>query len=115
MVGPWPHRAYTFHALQRTFGPMWLRCDVCRRYAPLPLAGLRDVDYRSRTFSCVRCGTAGALCLVEPSREAGMADYRLDPCAAPVRHPAAEARLSGVQAPPHRLSGRHRREPRPER
>src|SRR5712672_195209 len=32
MVGPWPHRAFTFRALSKTYGQMWLRCDVCRRY-----------------------------------------------------------------------------------
>jgi len=44
MTGPWPHRPFTFRALQKTFGPMWVRCDVCRRYAQLRLAGLLDVD-----------------------------------------------------------------------
>jgi hypothetical protein len=34
-------------ALSKTYGQMWLRCDVCRRYARLKLAGLRDVDYRA--------------------------------------------------------------------
>jgi hypothetical protein len=29
---------------------MWLRCDVCRRYARLKLAGLHDVDYRTKTL-----------------------------------------------------------------
>ncbi len=48
MVGPWPHRAFTFRALSKTYGQMWLRCDVCRRYARLKLAGLHDVDYRTR-------------------------------------------------------------------
>ena len=50
MVGPWPHRAFTVRALSKTYGPMWLRCDVCRRYARLKLAGLHDVDYRIKTF-----------------------------------------------------------------
>jgi hypothetical protein len=107
MVGAWPFRAYTFRALRKSFGPMWLRCDVCRRYAPLVLGGLQDCDYRSKTFSCVRCGAAGSLCIVEPSKETGMTDYRLDPCAAPVRHPAAEARLRRGRQPPVPLSGRH--------
>jgi hypothetical protein len=34
MTSPWPGRPYTFRALAKTFGPMSLRCDVCRRYAP---------------------------------------------------------------------------------
>jgi hypothetical protein len=46
----WPHKPYTFRALRKTFGAMWLRCDVCRRYAPLSIGGLQDVDYRSKTF-----------------------------------------------------------------
>ena len=56
MVGPWPHRAFTFRALSKTYGQMWLRCDVCRRYARLKLAGLHGVDYRTKTFSCSVCG-----------------------------------------------------------
>ena len=48
----WPHKPYTFRALRKTFGAMWVRCDVCRRYAPLSIGGLQDVDYRSKTFSC---------------------------------------------------------------
>ena len=50
----WPYEPYTFRALQKTFGPMWVRCDVCRRYASLRLAGLLDVDYRTKRFSCSR-------------------------------------------------------------
>jgi hypothetical protein len=42
----------TRSALSKTYGQMWLRCDVCRRYARLKLAGLHDVDYRTKTFSC---------------------------------------------------------------
>ena len=45
MVGPWPYRAFIFRALSKTYGQMWLRCDICRRYARLKLAGLHDVDY----------------------------------------------------------------------
>ena len=52
MVGPWPYRSHTFRALSKTYGQMWLRCDVCRRYARLNFAGLHDVDYRTKTFSC---------------------------------------------------------------
>ncbi len=95
MVGPWPHRAFTFRALSKTYGQMWVRCDVCRRYARLRLAGLRDVDYREKTFSCSRCGAEAYLCLVEPIRESGMADYRLDEMETPERHPEAAARQPG--------------------
>ena len=95
MVGPWPHRAYTFRALSKTYGQMWLRCDVCRRYARLRLGGLHEVDYRDKTFSCSRCGAQAYLCLVEPIKEAGMADYRLDELDAPARHPEAACRLTG--------------------
>jgi hypothetical protein len=54
--GHMAYRSHTFRALSKTYGQMWLRCDVCRRYARLNLAGLHDVDYRSKTFSCSRCG-----------------------------------------------------------
>ena len=72
MVGPWPHRPFTFRALSKTYGQMWLRCDVCRRYARLKLAGLHDVDYRTKTFSCSRCGSEAYFCLVEPIHEKAM-------------------------------------------
>jgi hypothetical protein len=48
MVGPWPYRAFTFRALTKTYGQMWLRCNVCRRYARLYLAEIRDTDYRAK-------------------------------------------------------------------
>jgi hypothetical protein len=99
MVGPWPHRAFTFRALSKTYGQMWLRCDVCRRYARLNLAGLHDVDYRTKTFSCSRCGGEAYFCLVEPITEYGMADYRLDEVEKPERHPEAVKRLT---EPPRR-------------
>ena len=99
MVGPWPHRPFTFRALARTYGPMWLRCDVCRRYARLKLAGLQDVDSRTKTFSCSQCGGEARFCVVEPIRERGMEDYRLDERQHPERHPAALKRLT---EPPRR-------------
>ena len=94
MVGPWPHRPFTFRALSKTYGQMWLRCDVCRRYARLSLAGLHDVDYRTKTFSCPRCGSEAHFCLVEPITEYGMADYRVDEVEKPERHPDAVKRLT---------------------
>jgi hypothetical protein len=99
MVGPWPHRAFTFRALSKTYGQMWLRCDVCRRYARLNLAGLHDVDYRTKTFSCSRCGGEAYFSLVEPITEYGMADYRLDEVEKPERHLEAVKRLT---EPPRR-------------
>ena len=92
MVGPWQHRAFTFRALSKTYGQMWLRCDVCRRYARLKLAGLQDTDSRSKTFSCSRCGGDAYFCVVEPITERGMEDYRLDEIEKPARHPAAVAK-----------------------
>jgi hypothetical protein len=76
---------------------MWLRCDVCRRYARLNLAGLHHVDYCSKTFSCSRCGAEAWLCVVEPIKETGVEDYRLDGVPQPERHPKATERLT---APP---------------
>jgi len=36
MTSTWPHRRYTFYALHKTCGPMWLRCDVSRTPNPPP-------------------------------------------------------------------------------
>jgi len=95
MTGPWPHKPYTFRALQKTFGAMWVCCDLCRRYATLRLTGLLDVDYRTKRFSCSRCGSEAWVCVVEPVKELGMQDYRLDEIEDPQRHPVAVDRLTG--------------------
>jgi hypothetical protein len=88
---------FTFRALSKTYGQMWLRRDVCRRYARLKLAGVHDVDYRTKTFSCSRCGSEAYFCLVEPTKQFGMHDYRLDEVEKPERHPAATKRFSEPQ------------------
>jgi hypothetical protein len=80
---------FTFRALSKTYGQMWLRCDGCRRYARLKLAGLHDVDYRTKAFSCSVCGSEAYFCLIGPTKELGMHDYRLDEHEHPERHPAA--------------------------
>jgi hypothetical protein len=95
MTGPWPHKPFTFRALRKTFGAMWVRCDICRRYAPLSIGGLKDVDYRSKTFSCSQCGSEAYLAVIEPIKEAGMQDYHLDAIERPERRPAAIDRLMG--------------------
>jgi len=63
--------------------------------APLSIAGLQDVDYRSKTFSCSQCGSEAYLAVIEPIKEAGMQDYRFDAIERPERHPAAIDRLTG--------------------
>ena len=95
MTGPWPYKPFTFRALRKTFGPMWVRCDICRRYGHLQLTGLLDIDYRTKRFSCSRCGAEAWVCVVEPVKELGMQDYRLDDIEQPQRHPAAVDRLKG--------------------
>jgi hypothetical protein len=106
MVGPFPGVPYSFGALRQTDGPLFVRCDVCRRYARLYLAAIRDADYRTKTFSCFRCGADGALAITEPNTETGMTDYQLDQVEAPQRHPGAIARLSGTPTPAY-LSAKH--------
>jgi hypothetical protein len=93
-LDPGRHRPVTFRALAKTYGQMWLRCDVCRRYARRNLAGLHEVDYRTKTFSCSRRGGEAYFCLVEPVTEYGMTDYWLDEVEKPERHPDAVKRLA---------------------
>ena len=96
MVGTWPFEPYTFRALVKTLGPMWVRWDVCRRYARFAMRpDLRDADYRTKTFSCSRCGAEAFLCVVESVKEKGMDDYRLDDVEGPEHYPAAVDRLNG--------------------
>jgi hypothetical protein len=106
MVGPWPHRPFTFRALSKTYGQMWVRCDICRRYARL-----HDVDYQTKTFSCSVCGSETYFCLIEPTKEFGMHDYRLDEVEKPERHP--EAVKAHRTTPTHRIE-RGRRTARPQ-
>lgn len=94
MVSPWPGKPYTFRALRETFGPLFVRCDVCRRFVRLRLAGLQDTDYRTKTFSCSLCGGAGYLAIEDPTTESGMTDYRLDEREGVERHPATVSRLT---------------------
>jgi hypothetical protein len=93
MVGPFPGVSYSFGVLHQIHGPLFVRCDVCRRYAHLDLAEIRNTNYRTKTFSCSRCGAGGALAITEPSTESGMTDYQLDQVEWPQHHPAAVARL----------------------
>ena len=66
-----------------------------RGLSGLSIAGLQDVDYRSKTFSCSQCGSEAYLAVIEPIKEAGMQDYRLDAIERPERHPVAIDRLTG--------------------
>ena len=99
MLGSWPYRASTFRTLSKTYGQIWLRCDVCRRYARLKLTGLHDVDYRTKSFNCSVCAAEAYFCLIEPTNEFGMHDYRLDEVEKPLRHPMATRRLTEPRRP----------------
>lgn len=111
-----PPQLFSFGALRKTFGPLFVRCDVFRRHVQLALGTLRDLDYRTETFSCSRCGAAGSLAIMDPTTEAGMEDYRLDPVGDPVSHPAAVVRLpraarrtafaTGGELPGRKINGR---------
>jgi hypothetical protein len=74
------------------------------------------VDYRTKTFSCSVCGSEAYFCLVEPTKEIGMHDYRLDERKQPERHPDAVKRLTesprraisigGGELPGRKIDGR---------
>jgi hypothetical protein len=76
-----------------------VRCDSCRRYAPLSIGGLQEVDYRSKTFSCSQCGSEAYLAVIEPIKEAGMQDYRLDAIERPEHHPPRSAHTEAAYCP----------------
>ena len=48
------------------------------RYTRLFLRKLRDIDYRTKIFSCSTYGADGALALEASCKDTGMEDYRLD-------------------------------------
>jgi hypothetical protein len=101
MVDRFPGKPFSFGALRKTFGPLYLRCDICRRFALLQLGTheLRDVDYRTKRFSCSVCGDEAWLTVTDPRTERSMGDYRLDQRARPERHPRTVERLSGDHRP----------------
>src|ERR1700681_1912789 len=103
MVGPFRGVSYSFGALRQTYGPLFVRCDVCRRYARLYLADIRDTDYRTKTFSCCRCGTDGALAITEPNTETGMTDYQLTVDCALCEGSGLRPIQSGFQQSPYRV------------
>ena len=91
----WPHKPYTFRALRKTFGAMWVRCDACRRYAPLSIGAFRMWTIGARPLAARSVAARPTSPSFEPIKEAGMRDYRLDAIARPARHPAAVDRLTG--------------------
>jgi hypothetical protein len=113
MVGPFS--GYSFGALRQIYGPLFVRCYVCRRYARLYLAEIREADYRTKTFSCCRCGIDGALAITEPNTETGMTDYQLDQVEGPQHHSGALARFTDPPKPAYRPSAKHYRVKAPTR
>jgi hypothetical protein len=111
MVDRFPGKPFSFGALRKIFGPLYLRCDICRRFALLQL-GARDVDYRTKRFSCCVCGEEAWLTVTDPRTERGMGDYRLDQREQPERHPrtverrTANSRQSSVDLTGGELPGR---------
>ena len=74
MVDRFKGTPFSFGALRSTFGPLYIRCDLCRRFALLQLGphNLRDVDSRTKRFSCSVCGAEAWLTVTNPTSELGM-------------------------------------------
>jgi hypothetical protein len=51
MGGPFPGVPDRFGAWRQTCGLLFVRYDVCRRYAPLYLAEIRDTDYARKLLA----------------------------------------------------------------
>ena len=97
MAGPNPYKLHSF-AEWRHFGPIFARCDSCRRFVVLPARQepFGDRDARHTTMSCSVCGEVGRLSDEDPRQIPAYADYRRDDWTAPARHPAAIERLTRV-------------------
>ena len=64
MAGPNPYKLHSFGELRAVFGPLWVRCDACRRFRRLRVTlALRDRDHRYQRFRCSRCGGPGWVAL----------------------------------------------------
>ena len=76
MAGRNPHKLYSFAELRAVFGPLWVRCDSCRRFRALRLTpALRDLDWRKTRFKCTRCGAPGYCAIDRPTSDPGRHDY----------------------------------------
>jgi hypothetical protein len=76
VAGPNPYKLHSFAELRAVFGPLWVRCDSCRRFRRLQVTRrLRDRDHRYTRFRCTRCGGPGWVALERPDTEAGMENY----------------------------------------
>ena len=97
MVGPSPYKRYSFAELRAVIGPLWVRCDSCRRFRSLRITrALRDRDYRTTRFTCRRCGRQGHCTLDRPDQEKGMEDYALDHGPTGFEQISADARRTPV-------------------
>ena len=79
MAGPNPYKLHSFGELRAVFGPLWVRCDACRRFRHLRVTlALRDRDHRYQRFRCSRCDGPGWVALERPDTEREMQDYLED-------------------------------------
>jgi hypothetical protein len=92
LTSAWRHRPNTFRALRATYGPLWVRCDFCRRFSTLRLTPEQmEMDYRKVHFSCSKCGGEAICCVVHPCKD-GHADYK-EVVQSNLRHPVAQERM----------------------
>lgn len=112
MVGPNPYKLHSFAELRAVMGPLWVRCDSCRRFRHLRVTrALRDRDYRTTRFKCERCGGQGWVDLDRPDQQKGMEDYFYDRGSKPTS-PIGEASRS---TPTGRLFVPEKLRPKPTR
>lgn len=80
MVGPNPFKVGSFAELKHfARGPLWVRCDSCRRFRRLLVTPeMRDRLVNATRFKCSSCGGPGTVAIDRPDQERGMEDYRLD-------------------------------------
>jgi hypothetical protein len=80
MVGPNPFKVGSFAELRHfAQGPLWVRCDRCRRFRRLIVGdSLKDRDYRTTRFRCLACGGRSWVTIDRPDQQDGMTNYRLD-------------------------------------
>ena len=85
---------------------LWATVRALRRMparcSPVPGRDPRH-DYRTKTFSCCRCGTDGALS-ASRNTETGMTDYQLELVEGPQRHAASPGPWRPTHRAAHRLS-----------
>lgn len=76
MTAAWPCKPFTFRGLRKTFGAMWVRCDICRGLCAAEHWQPSGRGLSEQDVQLLAMRQRGYSSMTEPIKEAGMQDYR---------------------------------------